>query len=53
VLVDLGSVETFISEELVQKLRLQTEPYDSTTLKAVDGGQLQCSSHVPALEWWV
>jgi len=53
VLVDSGSVGTFTSEELVKKLKLQTEACDSATYKAADGGQLQCSSHVPALEWWV
>jgi uncharacterized protein YihD (DUF1040 family) len=39
-LVDSGSVGTFISEELVKKLKLQTEACDSATYKVADRGQL-------------
>jgi len=53
VLVDSGSIETFISDRLVQTLSLSTEQCPQATFKAADGGQLQCSEHVPNLEWWV
>lgn len=53
VLVDSGSVGIFVSERLVQTLGLLTEPYQSATFKAVDGGQLPCSERVPALQWSV
>jgi hypothetical protein len=48
VLVDSGSVGTFVSERLVQTLGLLTEPCQSATFKAIDGGQLPCSERVPA-----
>jgi hypothetical protein len=53
VLVDSGNVGTFVSERLVQTLGLLTEPCQSATFKAVDGGQLPCSERVPALQWSV
>jgi hypothetical protein len=53
VLVDSGSVGTFVSDKLVQTMRLHTEPCQSTSFKAADGGQLHCSEKVPKLQWCV
>jgi 5S rRNA maturation endonuclease (ribonuclease M5) len=38
VLVDSGSVGTFVNDKLVQALGLHTEPCQSVTFKAIDGG---------------
>jgi hypothetical protein len=53
VLVDSGSIGTFISSGLVQKLGLSTKSCQQAMFKAADGGHLQCSKMVPHLEWWV
>jgi hypothetical protein len=53
VLVDSGSIGTFIIDKLVQALGLHTESCQSVTFKAADGGQLPCSEQVPALQWCV
>lgn len=53
VLVDSGSIGTFVSDRLVQTLGIQTETCTATTFKAANGGQLHCSERVPALQWWV
>ena len=53
VLVDSGSIGTFVSDKLVQALGLQTEPCQSVTFKAADGGQLPGSEQVTALRWCV
>lgn len=53
ILVDSGSVGTFVSDELVQSLKLHTEECQAATFKATDGGQLPCSQRVPALQWCV
>ncbi|CAD6334713.1 unnamed protein product [Miscanthus lutarioriparius] len=51
VLVDSGSIGTFVSDRLVKTLNLPTEPCPLATFRAADGGQLQCSERVPALQW--
>lgn len=53
VLVDFGSIGTFVSTRLVQTLGLSTVQCQQTAFKAADGGQLQCSEYVPHLQWWV
>jgi hypothetical protein len=53
VLVDSGSVGTFVSDKLVQTLGLHTEPCQSRTFKAAGGSQLHCSQKVPKLQWCV
>lgn len=53
VLVDSGSIGTFVSDRLVKTLNLPTQPSTPATFRAADGGQLQCSERVPELQWWV
>lgn len=53
VLVDSGSIGTFISEHLVQTLGLQTNACQTATFKAADGGQLHCDKQVASLQWGV
>jgi hypothetical protein len=53
ILVDSGSIGTFVSDRLVRTLGLTTEQCPLSTFKAADGGQLQCSHRVPSLQWWI
>jgi hypothetical protein len=53
ILVDSGSVGTFVSQALVQSLGLETEECPAATFKAADGGRLPCSTRVPKLQWCV
>lgn len=53
VLVDSGSLGTFVSNKLVQMLDLQSEPCQSATFRAADGGHLQCSQKISQLQWTV
>lgn len=53
VLVDPGSIDTFVSEQLVWRLALSTEQCQQAMFKAADGGQLPCSERVPSFEWCV
>jgi len=53
VLVDSGSIGTFVSDRLVQVAGLQTQQCPVATFKAADGGQLHCVEKVPSLQWWV
>jgi hypothetical protein len=53
VLVDSGSVGTFVSETLVNHLRLPTVQCDATTFRAADGGLMKCDQKVPQLKWFV
>ena len=53
VLVDSGSVGTFVSDKLVSTLGLATELCQTATFKAANEGQMQCSERVPALQWCV
>jgi hypothetical protein len=52
VLIDSGSVGTFVSEQLVQKLKLPTQSCPSATFKAADGGILTCTQMVPEMKWY-
>ncbi|WVZ81498.1 hypothetical protein U9M48_028869 [Paspalum notatum var. saurae] len=53
ILVDSGSVGTFISEQLVSRLKLATEPCDNAVFKAADGGLMQCTQKVSGVQWFV
>lgn len=50
VLVDSGSVGTFVSDKLVQHLKLNTEPCAASTFRAADGGLMLCDLKVPQLK---
>jgi hypothetical protein len=52
ILVDSGSSSTFVSEALVQELKLPTTPISATTVTIADGGELSCDKMVPDLQWW-
>lgn len=43
----------FVSDRLVQTLKLATEPCQLLNFKAADVGQLQSTDRVPALHWWI
>lgn len=53
VLVDLGSVGTFVSEHLVQQLKMPVTDCPPAHYKAADGGTLSCTKMVADLQWYV
>lgn len=53
ILVDSGSIGTFISHTLVQKLQLSTESCDESHYKSASGGTMICNSMVKQLPWLV
>lgn len=53
VLVDLGSVGTFVSENLVQQLRLATHKCAPITYRAADGGLMLSETKVQQLQWFI
>jgi 5S rRNA maturation endonuclease (ribonuclease M5) len=53
ILVDSGSIGTFISDKLVDILKLSVQACASASFKAADGGQLQCNQQVSGLQWWI
>lgn len=52
ILVDSGSVGTFVSTKLVDCLKLPTQVCEAAQYKAADGGLLHCTQVVPQLEWY-
>jgi hypothetical protein len=52
ILVGSGSSSTFVSEALVQELKLPTMPISATTVTFADGGEMSCDKMVPDLQWW-
>lgn len=52
ILVDSGSSNTFISQEIVSKLKLPTVPIQSTQVSVANGDKLTCSAMIPQLKWW-
>jgi hypothetical protein len=52
VLIDSSSVGTFVSEQLVQKLKLPTKSCPTATYKAADGGVLTCNKVVSDMKWF-
>lgn len=53
ILVDSGSVGTFVSKQLVQQLQLHTTPCDASTFRAADGGLMICKEKVTDLKWFI
>jgi hypothetical protein len=53
ILVDSGSVGTFVNETLVTHLKLPTVPCDASTIRAANGGLMLCDQRVPQLKWFV
>lgn len=51
ILVDLGTVATFISDSLVDRLQLDTVATEPTKFMAADGSPMICSFRVPNLQW--
>lgn len=50
VLVDSGSVGTFVSEAMVKKLKLPTLTSNQVQYKAADGGLMTCNQYVSELK---
>jgi hypothetical protein len=53
VLVDSGSVGTFVSTQLVQQLNLDTVACDSSSFRTTDGGLMVCDKKVQQLKWFI
>ena len=53
ILVDSGSVGTFVSKQLASTLQLPVQPCPETMYKAADGGLMQCDMTVPSLKWFI
>ena len=53
ILVDSGSVGTFVSEQLVKHLKLDTSACDTSTFRAADGGMMLCDKKVSQLRWFI
>jgi len=52
-LVDSGSIGTFVSEQLVSRLKLKTTACEASTYKAADGGLMLCDQKVTQLPWFI
>ena len=52
-LVDSGSIGTFVSEQLVSHLKLKTTACEAKTYKAADGGLMLCDQKVTQLPWFI
>lgn len=53
ILVNSGSVSTFVSEHLVQQLQLTTQPCPSITFRSADGGLMVRDKKVSQLAWFI
>ena len=53
ILVNSGSIGTFVNSALVQKLQLQNEQCPESSYKSASGGTMICNSLVPQLPWLV
>jgi hypothetical protein len=53
VLVDSGSIGTFVSEHLINKLKLLTIPCEPVTYRAADGGFMLSDQNVQQLRWFI
>lgn len=53
VLVDSGSIGTFVSEYLVSKLKLPSESCKPMTYRAADGGLMLSDQKVVNLHWYI
>jgi len=52
ILVDSGSVSSFISESVVQQQKLSVTPISSEHFVVADGGSVSYSGLVQQLQWW-
>ena len=53
ILVDSGSIGTFVSDQLVQQLKLKTADCEVAAFRATDGSQMICNKKVPHLTWFI
>ncbi|WVZ89851.1 hypothetical protein U9M48_036204 [Paspalum notatum var. saurae] len=53
ILVDSGSIGTFVSEQLVSKLQLPRVACEAAQFKAADGSLMDCTQYVQKLEWFI
>jgi len=53
ILVDSGSIGTFVSTSLVQKLKLPVTDCAESIFKSANGGLMVCNTMVPELRWMV
>ena len=53
ILVDSGSVGTFVSEQLAHKLQLSTISCPTAQFIAADGSPMACANRIPKLQWGV
>ena len=53
ILVDSGSIGTFVSEQLVKQLKLPTLSCTASTFRAADGGVMLCDRSVSQLKWFI
>jgi hypothetical protein len=51
ILVDSGSVSSFINSDLVDKLQCRTQALPPSTFVVANGEKMQCSTFIPQLEW--
>lgn len=51
ILVDSGSVASFISTQLAERLQLPTVPCQQTNFIAADGSPMSCNKQVPNMQW--
>lgn len=51
ILIDSGSVGTFISEKLASRLSVQTAPCTTSKFLAVDGSPMICALKIEDLQW--
>lgn len=52
ILVDSSSKGTFVSTELVERLKLSTVPCEESKYKAADGGLMVCTTQASDLRWF-
>lgn len=53
ILVDSGSIGTFVSDNLVSQLKLPTVQCAATAFRAADGSQMICNKKIPNLKWFI
>jgi hypothetical protein len=53
ILVDSGSIGTFVSNNLVSQLKLTTVQCAATAFRAADGNQMICNKRIPNLKWFI
>lgn len=51
--MDSGSIGTFISDSLVDILKLPVQPCVMASFKAAGGGSFQCNQQISDLQWWI